>query len=220
MARHFDGTDDAIHIPVPAGAATAYSQHGLLNIVVPPGTEMATSWEEGFNNAEHEKYLLVTNTGASHWVAFDGASRQTTPSAAAMASDTWYGQGFTQNATTLTHYFNGVAVGSVAAAGIYSLYAAPVMALGHGTANGFMTCRWAEWALWSEILTAREFAALAKGFSPLLIRPHALLRYMPLLGRITPEREYIEGLTATHVNSPVQYDHPRVIMPRDAIYLP
>jgi hypothetical protein len=53
----------------------------------------------------------------------------------------------------------------------------------------------AECAIWSVDLTAAEMAALAAGFSPLLIRPAALVFYTQLIGRGDPEQDIRGGLS-------------------------
>lgn len=59
---------------------------------------------------------------------------------------------------------------------------------------------------WNAKLDAAEIAALAKGFSPSLIRPSALLEYAPL---IRDANEIRTGLAATLTGTTVS-DHPRV----------
>lgn len=59
---------------------------------------------------------------------------------------------------------------------------------------------------WNAKLDAAEIAALAKGFSPRLIRPSALLEVAPL---IRDTSEYRTGLAAT-VSGTTASDHPRV----------
>jgi hypothetical protein len=221
MARSFDGSNDAMHFPVPGGAATAYSQHLWVQIASNPGSNKSiTTWAEDYNSATHEKYLDMNTSGVTNWTSFDGASKTTSPSAPAMTANVWAAQGMTQSTTTLLHYFNGTQVGTVAASGIYNGYVSPVCELGHSSHGGFWAGQIAEYAIWTEVLTADEMAALAKGISPLLVRPQALLRYLPLLQKGT-ETELIEAQTVTHVDSPAVYDgHPRIYKPQSAIYFP
>lgn len=71
----------------------------------------------------------------------------------------------------------------------------------------------AEAAIWSEALDAGEIAALAKGVSPLMVRPSALAAYWPLVGRTSPEIDLVGGFNLTLVNSPPAAEHSRIIMP-------
>lgn len=67
----------------------------------------------------------------------------------------------------------------------------------------------AEFAIWNAILTAQEFAVLAKGASPLMVRPQALVLYYPLLG---PIQDLIGSGTITPSGTAVQ-PHPRAYYP-------
>ena len=79
----------------------------------------------------------------------------------------------------------------------------------------------AEAALWDVGLSDDEMAALAKGFSPLLVRPESLRSYWPILGAGAPEPNLVDsGANLTVTGSVPKADHPRIIMPREAIYLP
>ena len=70
----------------------------------------------------------------------------------------------------------------------------------------------AEIAIWNVALSPGELAALAKGVSPLLIRPQSLKGYWPLLGTGSPERDYSgQGNAATIVGSVAAGNHPPVM---------
>lgn len=69
----------------------------------------------------------------------------------------------------------------------------------------------AEVAIWNVGLTALEFAALSKGYSPELIRPGARVRYYRLMGRTSPEPDTAKGTTATIVGTVPQASHPGII---------
>lgn len=66
----------------------------------------------------------------------------------------------------------------------------------------------AEFGYWNVILSADEFLALAKGVSPLLIRPTALIEYVPLIG---PANSYVNG--ATTVTGTAIQPHPLMHYP-------
>lgn len=72
----------------------------------------------------------------------------------------------------------------------------------------------AECAIWSVDLSAAEIAALAAGFSPLLIRPAALVFYAPLIGRGDPEQDTRGSLALPYgagAAAPTVVPHPRVL---------
>lgn len=80
----------------------------------------------------------------------------------------------------------------------------------------------AELAIWEGYtITAAEAAALAKGYSPLLIAPQSLVHYSPILGRRASEIDYLSGKAATHVSAPPNFAHPRIIYPkRTRVFVP
>lgn len=76
-----------------------------------------------------------------------------------------------------------------------------------GDATLLMSGRIAEVGIWNVALTAGEVAALARGVSPLRIRPGNLVRYYPIRGVQSPEISPRTSNTITLVNAPVVADH-------------
>jgi hypothetical protein len=70
----------------------------------------------------------------------------------------------------------------------------------------------AEAGIWNVALTDDEALALARGASPMLVRPGALRFYSNLFGNASPEPNKY-GAALTLVNSPTKADHPRIIYP-------
>ncbi len=70
----------------------------------------------------------------------------------------------------------------------------------------------AELAVWNAALTDEEAAALAKGVSPLLIRPASLVFYAPLLAGASPEQD-LRGRRELTVTGATAADHPPVLRP-------
>ena len=85
------------------------------------------------------------------------------------------------------------------------------------TAASFWQGDIAEVGIWNVALTNSEVVTLASGFSPLLVRPQALVSYWPLFGRAGAagdEEDWAGGLTLTQTSSPALADHPnRIIYP-------
>jgi hypothetical protein len=69
----------------------------------------------------------------------------------------------------------------------------------------------AEGAIWNVALTDAEVALLARGYSPLLVRPESLVFYAPLI-RDTDD-DLVGGLQLTAYNTPSITAHPRIIYP-------
>ena len=70
----------------------------------------------------------------------------------------------------------------------------------------------AEWGIWNVALTANEMASLAKGISPLLIRPANLVFYAPLMGTNSPEIDVV-GLYNLTLTGTSKSAHPRIFRP-------
>jgi len=74
----------------------------------------------------------------------------------------------------------------------------------------------AEAAVWNVDLTDSEIAQLAQGYSPLFVRPQALVHYVPGFGRAGAaggEEDWVAGGVLSAANSPGISDHPRIIYP-------
>lgn len=85
------------------------------------------------------------------------------------------------------------------------------------TAAGDSYCDADIWeaAVWSVGLDVAEIAALAKGFTPLMIRPSALLAYWPLPGAGSSERDrWKNGRNLTLVGTPTKGDN-GIVLRRD-----
>lgn len=90
-------------------------------------------------------------------------------------------------------------------------------------------CRWdtsrsnffdgliAEAAIWSAALADDDIAALAKGVSPLLVRPEVIEAYWPLIGNYSPEIDLVGGFSFT-LSGTATADHCRVAYPGRGLY--
>lgn len=122
----------------------------------------------------------------------------------------------------LTPYLSGVAENSGAAtfgAATFTHGTPEADSDGIGGHNGTGIATDQQWdgyigevAVWAGDIGAAGFASLAKGFSPLLIRPELLVFYMPLI-RGTTERDLISGRTGTILGTIGTTAHPRVFYP-------
>jgi hypothetical protein len=86
------------------------------------------------------------------------------------------------------------------------------------TPAGYTSGRIAEAAIWDVALSDVEVALLAKGYSPLFVRPASLTLYAPLLGNYSPEIDLI-GARSLTVTGATKADHPRVFMPPPPLVL-
>ena len=81
------------------------------------------------------------------------------------------------------------------------------------SAGTFFDGKIADAAIWNATLDVDEIAALAKGISPLLIRPSLLMAYWPLIGKNSPETDRIANFDLS-LTGTAAFAHPRVYMPR------
>jgi hypothetical protein len=90
--------------------------------------------------------------------------------------------------------------------------------LGSSTSSQHFTGAIAEAAIWSTNLDTAEIAALATGYSPLLIRPANLIFYVPLIR--DNDEDIVGGLSLTANGTPTVEAHPRVIYPAPQLWVP
>lgn len=153
-----------------------------------------------------------------------------------ITTGSWWSVGGVNNISgdTITPYVNGAAEGGGAVTFGNASYTigttdANVEFIGAGLAtqprsntSTQFDGRIAELAIWTDDIGAAGFAMLAKGFSPLMVRPDALLCYWPLIGNYSPEIDLISGKNATVNGTVAAASHPRIIYPTrpQAIFVP
>lgn len=82
--------------------------------------------------------------------------------------------------------------------------------------GNYMDGRIAEAAIWAAALSAGEVSILAKGYSPLFVRPQDLVMYWALIRESASENEDIDkvgGHDFVDYNGPGDAAHPRVLNP-------
>jgi len=77
----------------------------------------------------------------------------------------------------------------------------------------------AEVALFNAIPNADERGALADGFTPIAVKPSAVVAYWPLIGRYSPEIDVRQGMNLT-VTSATTADHCRVFQRTRSLWIP
>lgn len=224
MARNFDGTSNRIAVTL-AAAQTSLSQISYSVMLFPdnvdayrrvfhwggsnPAAGRNMTWE--FDDGVAAQWVLNAD-----WSTTSGTWHMPKPSTGA-----WLQAGFSYDWGATTNdplmYQNGVSqtvTERFAPSGTAQNTATALM-IGTDNANSGSIAAWdgrmAEYAYWNRILTAGEWAALGKGFSPLFFR-RGLVFYMPLMGRISPEPDYIFGTTGT-VTGATGTSHPKIIYP-------
>jgi len=82
--------------------------------------------------------------------------------------------------------------------------------VGRTSPFAYMSGLIAEAAIWKVALSDAEVALLAKGFSPLFIQPHNLVRYYPLIR--DDDNDWIGGFDLAAFNTPTVAAHPPLIV--------
>lgn len=123
-----------------------------------------------------------------------------------LSADTWYAIGGTYDGTNIKAWLNGVAEATTACAafGVVQDPKPSVLASRGGIAD-FDDSMVAEFAVWSDDLSATDMAILARGVSPLLVRPDILVVYWPLIRSIYA----LKGAAPSSANTTVAV-HPPV----------
>lgn len=171
------------------------------------------------NTNANRRYELRFGSGGNFTANHnDGTTNANAGSVATYSAGTWaHAAAVFTGTSDRTIYVNGTVDTNNTTAVAGSMAGCNVTTIGRrsvSTPSSYADGLLAEAAIWSVVLDAAELAALAKGFSPLLIRRTSLLAYWPLIGRYSPELEIAKGSFPMTVNSAVVADHCRVFYPR------
>lgn len=158
--------------------------------------------------------LIYSATEVVQAQAVGVGGTDTASSSASGSLNAWvHGAAVFASSTSRTAYLNGGNAGSETSSntqsGIDTVRIGQVALSGGAFGDGSV----AEAAVWDIDLTAAEVAVLAKGVSPLFVRPANLVAYWPLIGRHSPEPDIVGGFNLTLTNVPANFAHPRVIYP-------
>lgn len=139
----------------------------------------------GANSTDVDYFLLRIrgdSAGVIQAVASDSGGARTAQSSAGKALDTWgHAAAVFTSTTSRSAYLDGANVGNETTSCTPStLTRTAIGRLVRATPTLYYSGRLADAAIWNVALTAEELLMLAKGVSPLLIRPLSLLTYHPL----------------------------------------
>lgn len=176
------------------------------------GTTGLAIVQDGTGGTTSQKHRIVARSVSTD--ALQGRSGTTN-----LVTGTWYSLGGVVdiNGDTITPYLNGTAEGGGAVTFGNTTWTNgtptgtdKISDAGTGTVQQ-LDGQCCEVAIWNVALNAGEMLALSKGFSAALIRPQSLVFYMPLIGRVSPELDWMRSKTGTITGSCPQADHPRII---------
>jgi hypothetical protein len=150
------------------------------------------------SSSSNGHYLFIPAAGADNLIARSveaGVTRDARTTATVSANTWFHACGVWSTTTSRTVYLNGG--NAVENTGSSSPTGLANTGIGAETTTGGPTKQWvgrlAEVALWNVVLVANEVRWLARGVSPLCIRPDALIGYWPLLSRTGNAIDYSSG---------------------------
>lgn len=215
MARSFNDSSDYLEY---AGAASTALPVTMACWVAPDLATAEVAVSLSTATALNSVSLQITATGVlrarSSTTGGVAASADTT---ATVTANTWaHIAGVFTSTTSRTAYIDGGNAVTNATSNNPSASSFNTTNIGvryETTRANFFGGEIAEVGIWSVALTAAEIASLAKGVSPLMIRPASLISYWPLIGKTSPEID-LHGRLEMTVNGTTAADHPRIYMPR------
>ncbi|WP_009964864.1 LamG-like jellyroll fold domain-containing protein [Verrucomicrobium spinosum] len=208
MARTFDGSSGRIErggtppvtaVPVTLAAWFKTTTLSVSQVIVSIGNADGSRLAITITSAGNPRAGSVTASGTTSGPQQTGG----------LSTGTWFHiVGAFTSSTSRTLYVDGAFVGTDTTSSTISTF--DRMAIGsrwEPSAWGtFFNGQIAEPAMWSDALTAAEAAALAKGFSPALVRPQSLVFYAPLVRDLMDLKGGALSATGTSAS-----DHLRVI---------
>lgn len=101
---------------------------------------------------------------------------------------------------------------SITTSNLGRAYAGSLFANGSHTAGYYFNGLIAHVAVWNVALSSDEQAALAAGADPRMVRPTALVSYLPMLGRGTAEEDWVNStlIGLSNSSTTVSQDNPRI----------
>jgi hypothetical protein len=217
MARSFNGSSDRILVGIKSALQpTNVSVAAWFN----PTATTDGQTVIGYDKSAGQSYMLgigVVTAGNAVFLSFNGGWYSAHGLVSLLAAGAWNHMIGTYDGTTMRLYVNGTVTGTTAALPSidYTMGAGEGLTIGYygnnGTPANYYTGDVAECAVWDAALSQGEISALARGYSPKLIRPAAILEYLPLWGRTSPELGIVNGFTGA-LNGTGNVAHPRVIM--------
>ena len=137
----------------------------------------------------------------------------------ALSTNTWYHAcGVFRTNSSRDAYLNGAnkASNTTSGTGVTGVNRMKIGAytLTGPTVTGYMQGRLAEFAIWNIGLSDTEVSLLGiYGYTPIMVRPDALVEYWPIIGELSPEPGIVGGNLMTLNGTPTIAAHPAVIYP-------
>lgn len=215
MARDFDGSTQYAEVAAAVTASYPITLACWFNVDNKTAKHTLLSINKS-GDSTHKISITADgprNSGTVVASAQAGGSEAVAVSTTQFSASTWHHAVgvFTSNASRTVYLDAG---GSATAAGTRSPTLDTTSIARAMSGTNACDGRIAEAAVWSIELSAADIASLARGVSPLRVRPDALVAYWPLVGRASPEIDVVGNNVMTLTNSPTAAAHPRVIRRR------
>lgn len=214
MALDFNGSTDAL--TKASSEITAYPctiAAWFNSDSVAANQLVAGVWSGGTN---HLFSLSITTASKVRAQARAGGTTVNADSTGTFSTGTWvHGVAVQTDSTHHLAYINGSAGSNVATSVSPTGMVRTEIGSGSVGANNAFDGRIAEVGIWNVALTAAEIASLSSGFSPLLIRPSALVFYAPLItsGVINLMSVASPGVQSMTATGTAPSAHPRILNP-------
>ena len=218
MALHFNsdgGTDDSLTKTVSlfSGSTTSYNW-SLVAWARPDdrheGTIMGADEQTGSNG----RFSLFSRSSGSFALRRKGGYIETPDRDYENSNTTWFHVAGVWQYGSRALYVNGTEEVSQTSNISLDPAKATKFYIGQDHAGKWWEGAVAEAAAYSVVLTATEIASLAAGFSPLLVRPSALIGYWPLGGPYAPTTiDPVGSNTLTANGGASAESHPKIIYP-------
>lgn len=216
MARNFDGSGDYIEFTHDTGLNVVggdFTIAGWVNPTSFTGYETLYSQRTGSNGLAF--FPRGGTNSRMYWVV--GGTENEFYHTGSIATGSWQHVGMRRVGSQLTFFIDGVqltySAGVDTTSGTTTDTQNPRIGNDRAAGGANWNGHQAELAIWSNDLDNNEMVSLAKGFSPLLVRPSELVFYVPMTGGRDPEPDLIGGRAGTVTNATAS-SHPRVYYPR------
>jgi hypothetical protein len=223
MSRSFNGTTDYLSY---AGAVDAAHPMSFALWFNKPSTTFATAFSISNTNVSNPNRNSIILSNIANVRAFSANSGGTTTagarSTATFSTNTWHHACavFSSNSSRTIYLDGGNSATNTTTVGVNtgSFVATTIGGFSNsGSIGQPYDGLIAEVAVWNGNLTADDAATLAKGISPLLVRPDILVAYWPLYGNASPEVELRNRYEMT-VNGTTKDVQPRIFLPARSFY--
>ena len=227
MARLFDGIDDYLTkaSAIFSGVSPTDYNITLAAWVRPEDKHDGIIMGADDGSTNDERFSIWSRSVGRFALRFKGSYIQTPDKDYDNSNTTWYHVAGVLEYSDRALYVNGVSEATNSDNTSLDMSGADNFYIGRDRTGRYWDGAIAEAAAYNAALSAGEIASLAAGFSPLLVRPDALIGYWPLGGAYSAndaDTDIVGGHALTDSGSPTGEDHPPIFYPASSptLYVP